>query len=97
MQFKVSDIASLIGGSVEGNGNTLYLGGTIHVLREADYPLPLEFDSAYSLAETIVLEADLNTLNDSADAMMKKFMYPEGQGLSKNLSPGIYELLKTEF
>ena len=29
------------------DGNTVYLGGTIHVLSKGDYPLPDAFDQAY--------------------------------------------------
>lgn len=33
---------------VEKNGRQIYLGGTIHLLTKADYPLPGEFDLAYN-------------------------------------------------
>ncbi|MDR1429132.1 MAG: TraB/GumN family protein, partial [Spirochaetaceae bacterium] len=31
---------------VSGGGNTVYLAGSIHLLREKDYPLPDVFDAA---------------------------------------------------
>ena len=33
------------------NGNTLYLGGSIHLLRAEDYPLPQEFDATFAKSE----------------------------------------------
>ena len=48
--------------------SVLYLGGTCHILREADYPLPPEFDRAYKAADILVFETDLG-----------KFQEPETQ------------------
>ena len=36
---------------VSKGGNTLYIGGTSHLLRTSDYPLPAEFDLAYAAAD----------------------------------------------
>ena len=33
--------------AISSSGNTLYLGGTIHMLRPSDYPLPEEYEQAY--------------------------------------------------
>lgn len=43
--------------------NVLYLGGTIHLLSRADYPLPPVFDRAYGRAAELVLETDLDRIN----------------------------------
>jgi len=40
--------------------NVVYLGGTIHVLRAADYPLPAAFEAAYQRSDALVLETDLD-------------------------------------
>ena len=45
--------------------NYLYIGGTIHLLTPADFPLPPAFDQAYGDADRIVLEADLGTVQQS--------------------------------
>ena len=37
----------------------LYLGGTIHLLGQSDYPLPAGFEHAYRAAEKIVFETDI--------------------------------------
>ena len=33
----------------------IYMGGTVHVLSKADYPLPASFEKAYHLSHRIVL------------------------------------------
>ena len=32
---------------ISRNGSTLYLAGTIHILRESDFPLPKEYEGAF--------------------------------------------------
>ena len=83
---------------VEGKGTTLYLGGTIHLLRPNDYPLPTEFDIAYGRSEMVILEADSKRLEDPeiGQIIMSRAMYPEGKGLSMSLKTETYEALKVE-
>ena len=49
---------------ISRNGNTLYLGGSIHILRDDDFPLPTEFDLAFSQSTVLVLEADLEQMEN---------------------------------
>lgn len=83
---------------IEGKGTTMYIGGTIHVLQPDNYPLPAEFESAYAQANTVVLEADLKELEDSAvnQIILAKSMYPAGDSLSNTLKKQTYEALKGE-
>ena len=37
--------------------NTLYLGGTVHILRESDYPLPEAFNEVFEKSNIIVFES----------------------------------------
>lgn len=39
--------------------NKIYVAGTIHMLRDADFPLPAEFNAAYQKAQKIYFETDL--------------------------------------
>lgn len=39
--------------------NRIYVAGTIHLLRDTDFPLPAEFNSAYQQAQKIYFETDL--------------------------------------
>src|SRR5688500_1606465 len=47
---------------IEGKQNTVYLLGSVHVLRESDYPLPKVIDTAYRDAEIVYMEIDLDDM-----------------------------------
>jgi uncharacterized protein YbaP (TraB family) len=51
---------------VNGNSNTLYLMGSIHMLKPEHYPLPDIYDTAYAEAEQLVFEIDDEILNPAA-------------------------------
>lgn len=51
----------------EGEHNSVYLLGSIHLLRAEDHPLPSVIYSAYDDAEVLIMELDMDDL-DSADA-----------------------------
>lgn len=48
---------------VDGESNRVYLLGSVHLLREGDYPLPTGLDAAYADAESLVMELDMDDLN----------------------------------
>ena len=48
---------------VSKGNNHLYLGGTIHLLGKADYPLPSAFDKAYENSSRLVFETDIQKFN----------------------------------
>ena len=50
-----------------GQSNSVYLLGSIHLLRPEDYPLPAAIDAAYAEAEVLVMELDMDDL-DSVQA-----------------------------
>ena len=50
-----------------GQSNSVYLLGSIHLLRPEDYPLPSVIDAAYEDAEVLVMELDMDDL-DSVQA-----------------------------
>jgi len=45
---------------ISNGENTLYLGGTIHILRESDYPLPEAFSKAFDESNIIIFESSSN-------------------------------------
>src|SRR5210317_1253745 len=47
----------------DGSSNTIYILGSIHMLREKDHPLPQVIDDAYADAEIIVMELDMDDLD----------------------------------
>jgi len=77
--------------------NSLYLGGTIHLLRSTDYPLPSEFDSAYTKSETLIFETDLSQMNtpEFQQSIMKAVTYSGDTTLQQKLRPEIYARITT--
>jgi len=84
---------------ISKNGNVLYLGGSIHVLRDSDFPLPPEFDYAFSHSDELVLEADTDQMEDEEIVNYIQFnmIYWDGRTLESELSPQAYQLLAAEF
>lgn len=74
----------------------IYLGGTIHLLRTSDYPLPVEFEQAYEKAKILVLETDMNKASspEFGQQMAQAFMYSDGKTLSQDLQPKLWQELQ---
>lgn len=74
----------------------IYLGGTIHVLRNSDYPLPAEFEHAYENAKILVLETDMKKASspEFGQQMAQAFMYSNGKNLSQDLKPALWKELQ---
>lgn len=75
---------------------SLFIGGTFHLLTQSDYPLPLAFDTAYQNSTSIFLETDIKALQspEYAGLMMQTLMQPAGKTLENTLSPSTYQSLK---
>jgi uncharacterized protein YbaP (TraB family) len=76
----------------EGKRCSVYLLGSIHVLKAGDYPLPAPIESAFSNAPVVVFETDIGAMEkpDAQMQIMSKAMLPEGQSLQEQLSPALY-------
>lgn len=81
---------------IASGNQTLYLGGTCHVLRSSDYPLPEEFDRAYREAGLVVFEADPGKMNafEAQQKILAGAVYRDGRTLSDVLSPATYKALQ---
>jgi uncharacterized protein len=82
---------------ISRDGNTMFLGGSIHVLRAEDFPLPEEFDRAFSQSALLVLEADTEQIaNEEAEQyLLEHMLLPDGQTLRSILNSETYNLLRT--
>ncbi|HZV80555.1 MAG TPA: TraB/GumN family protein [Geobacteraceae bacterium] len=74
----------------------IYLGGTFHMLREADYPLPPEFDRAYKASDVLIFETDIGKLQEpeTQQKLLAKAMYTDGRTVDRQLSPRVYAELR---
>ena len=84
---------------ISKNGDSIYLGGTVHVLPPSEFPLPKGFDQAYQHTDVLMLEAQLPDANDAEAqlSMMQTLTYPAGQSLKTKLSPSVYQQLSQYF
>lgn len=73
---------------VEKDGHHLYMGGTIHLLREEDYPLPEVFMMAYRDSKKLVFELPPDSEGDGEVVLRMRQMgnYPEQEDLSQHVS-----------
>jgi uncharacterized protein len=78
--------------TVKGAHNTLYLLGSVHVLKPSDSDLPPEAVHAYGSAKALVMEIDLN--NATAESLLGGDMsmesLPEGHTLEEALGSDVY-------
>jgi len=83
---------------VSYNGNTVFVGGTIHLLRNQDFPLPEAFNSAYEEAQILVFETDISKLEtpEFQQKLMANAMYPGDSSLSDVLTEETAALLEKQ-
>ena len=105
--FKKIVIAALLTASVSAhaasvwkvtNGeNTVYFGGTVHILKAENFPLPAEYDKAYAASDKLVFESDIEGMQTPAfqQKMMSKVVLTDGTTLQTRLDKDTYAALKT--
>lgn len=79
------------------NGQTLYLGGSMHALRSTDYPLPAAYNRALDACSRLVFESDPKDSAAGYKEIMKAGQYPKGDSLKNHVDPRTYEYLRRFF
>lgn len=84
---------------VSKNNDHVFIGGTIHILPEEEFPLPDAFLNAYKNTDQIVLEAQLPDPSNVAaqQAMLAQMSYSEGKSLKTVLTADTFKLLDKYF
>jgi uncharacterized protein YbaP (TraB family) len=81
---------------VRAGENTLYLLGSLHVLKKDSYPLPPLMEEIYIASDAVVFETDMDEMD--TPAMQKKIVnygrLPAGQTLQQQLSAPTWQLLQ---
>jgi len=74
----------------------LFIGGTLHLLAESDYPLPAEFENAYRQSAIVVFEADLQKMQtpEFQKLLQSKVVYTDGRSPKSVLSGKTYQALE---
>jgi len=83
---------------IESDSNTVYLMGSIHFLKEADYPLDDRYGQCYEDAENVVFELNFDSTQTPAFqqyTVMKAF-YPQGGTFQGSVSDSTYSLVKNK-
>ena len=87
--FSVSSFAASVW-EVSKGGNSIYIGGTIHLLSADDYPLPEKFDQAYKKSDSLVFETDIAAMSSV------EFQTKAAQMMSFADNKTIYDVLQKE-
>lgn len=71
---------------------TLYIQGSVHLLKASDYPLAPAIEQAYSNSQSVVLEADMKEMlaPETQQMIMAKAMLKGSKTLENSLSPEVY-------
>lgn len=95
LSVSLSSLAKAPVWKVSKDGGVLFLGGTIHVLSENDYPLPKAFELAYENADDLVFETDLAALQaaEVQEQLLNAMSYQDHRALSNVLDRDIYNQL----
>jgi uncharacterized protein YbaP (TraB family) len=82
--------------TIQTQSNTLYLLGSLHVLKQDAYPLAAAIGSAYADSRKVVFETDIAALQEPAvqAKMLQLGLYPEGQNLLQNLDGPTRQVLE---
>ena len=77
---------------LHGKHSTVYLLGSIHVLRPSDYPLPAAVLEAYANSKSVIMEVNLEEINSAQvqAEMLGSAVLPEGKTLADVLGKQRY-------
>ena len=74
----------------------LFIGGTLHLLAESDYPLPAAFENAYRKSAIVVFEADIQKMQspEFQQLLQSRIIYTDGRSLKTVLTQKTYRALE---
>ena len=83
---------------VETDTSIVYLMGSIHLLKETDFPLHPKVMKAFGEAGTLLLEAELDSAQTPGfqQYLLAKAVYDSGKTLQTELGDSVYSLLETQ-
>ena len=81
--------------SVERDGQTGWLLGSLHLVTPDAYPLPASMESALQAAQVLMEEADPDELKapEAAAELLRRAFYPSGQTLEAHVSSATYRTI----
>ncbi len=84
--------------AIRGDHNTVYLAGSVHLLKSTDASLPPAFERAYAGSRALVMELDLGAVDpmQAAGWMMEHGALPQGTDLRHAIGEDRYRRVSTE-
>lgn len=82
---------------VQGRGNTVFLMGSIHVLKKEVYPLSKIIKDAFAKSAALAVEANINAMSQlEVERIMLSALYRDDDNLEKHVSSSTLTLIKRE-
>lgn len=82
---------------VQSKTSTLYVLGSIHFLKQENYPLNPVIEKAFAQSGSLVVEADVSDPGKlNSEKILRSAVYPEGDNLENHVSGETYEFVKKE-
>lgn len=73
----------------------VYVLGSIHLGTEGAYPMTKEIRDIFKSSDNIAVEVNILEESKLSEEIMAKAVYPEGESLKDEISPELYEEIKT--
>ena len=82
---------------VTSDDNTVYVLGSLHMMRPQDYPLNKCIEDAFNKSDVLSVEANINdTTQLDLENLLEKALYPENETLEDHVSRETYETIEKE-
>jgi uncharacterized protein YbaP (TraB family) len=82
---------------VKSDDNTVYVLGSLHLMRQVDYPLDKSIEDAFKKSDVLAVEANINDVTQlDLETLLEKAFYPENETLEDHVSKDTYETIKKE-
>ena len=84
--------------AIRGAHNTVYLAGSVHLLKTGETSLPPAFERAYTSAKALVMEVDVDELDSPAaqSLLLEKGMFADGSTLRASIGEARYARVAAE-
>ncbi|MCB1076559.1 MAG: TraB/GumN family protein [Verrucomicrobiae bacterium] len=81
---------------VSDGDSTLYLAGSVHLLREEDHPVSPAYDQAYSDSDELIFEVDMGEMTspEGIQKMQQLGLFPPDDSLDKHLKSETIEAIR---
>ena len=82
---------------VQSKTTTVYMVGSVHFLKQENYPLNPAIETAFNRSAILALEANVNDLSKlNLQNLLEQAFYPENSSLEKHVSPETYRYIGKE-